>query len=244
MVKPALVQRAANKELDNYYETLGVAEDATQEDVKKAFHKLSFQFHPDKNPDSKEAEEKFKKINEAYQTLSDADKRQEYELKRKYGEHFSNASGFGFEGFDRGVDIDEILRSFGFGNRAHRNPFEEAFSQKRRSFDDDTIISFQIPFGKLREGHTSQFTAVRLISCTDCNGVGGKSRTKCGICNGTGAVTTIVRKGMMVVQQTAPCQQCKTRGEIIQDVCQKCNGSGQIEQSEVYEVTLGCKKVE
>ena len=230
--------------MDNYYETLGVAETASQDEIKKAFHKLAVQYHPDKNPDNKEAEEKFKKINEAYQTLSDTDKRQEYELKRQYGEHFSNTSEFGFEGFDRGVDIDEILKSFGFSGGRRRNPFEEAFSQKRRSFDDNTVISFQIPFGKLREGHTSQFTAIRLADCVDCGGIGGKSKTTCGVCSGTGYVTATVRKGMMIMQNTQPCQQCFTRGKIIEDICKKCNGSSQIEQSEVYEVSLSCKKVE
>lgn len=202
----------------DYYEVLGVSRDATDEEVKRAFRKLAFQYHPDRNREDG-AEEKFKEINEAYEVLSDANKRAAYD---RFGH--GGAEGFfgqGFEGFDFG-GFGDIFESFfsGLNTTARR-------AAPRRG--NDLRCKISISFEEAALGCEKEIEVTRTELCSTCRGTGSKPGSqpgRCPACNGTGQVRRVQRSLFGQFINTAVCGQCHGEGRIITDPCGECKGSG------------------
>ena len=228
----------------DYYEVLGVDKTASAEDIKKAYRKKAIQYHPDKNPGDKEAEEKFKEAAEAYEVLSDPQKRQRYDqfgMAGMQGQGGWTSGGMSMEdifshfgdifqgaGFDLG-DIGEMFMGGGSRSRGQR---------VRRGSDLRGRVSLTLE--EIAKGCEKKIKVRRLVECKDCHGTGsadGQTET-CPTCKGTGRVTRAQRGifGMMQVQSA--CDTCGGEGRIIKQKCPKCGGQGVVRDEEVITVTI------
>ena len=223
----------------DYYEALGLSKGASEEEIKKAFRQLAKKFHPDVNPGNARAEARFKELNEAYEVLSDSDKKARYDQFGHAGvdPNFSAGGGFGgFSGFG-GMDFDlgDLFCSiFGGGGNASRN--RNAPKKGERVRADATITFEEAAFGCEKE-----VNVMRVEMCTDCAGTGCKEGTtaeKCTNCDGRGTVTTQQRTPFGVMQSTAECPKCAGRGKIIHQPCEKCRGIGLVRRSKGIKVNI------
>ena len=224
----------------DYYEVLGVNKNATDEELKKAYRKLAKKYHPDANPDNKEeAEKKFKEVNEAYEILSDKQKRQMYDQfgfdgpqgfnGSQGGGYYSYGSGFsGFSDFGDFGDLGDIFSSF-FGGSSTRS---RSSNGVRRGAD--LKINIDITFEEAYLGVEKEISINRNEKCSTCNGSGAKKGTtaeKCSMCNGTGKIKQIATTpfGQMATQKI--CSQCNGTGKIIKEPCSDCKGKGIVKKS-------------
>ncbi len=216
----------------DYYEVLGVSKDATASELKKAYRKLAIKFHPDKNPDDAEAEEKFKELGEAYEALSDEDKRAAYD---RYGHAaFENGGGGsrgggGFGGFHDASDIFSQVFGGAFGGGGFEDIFGGGGRRRRdpsgRKPGSDLRYDLEITLEEAAEGVQKELEIEKLEACTSCNSSGSKSgtgRKTCSTCGGQGAVT---RQAGIFIQQTE-CPECHGAGQTISDPCPDCRGEG------------------
>jgi len=220
----------------DYYEVLGVDKNVTDDDLKKAYRKLAKKYHPDANLDNKEeAEKKFKEVNEAYEVLSDKQKRSMYDRfghsgPNGYSSDFSGFSGFeGFSGFggDGGFDVDlgDIFSSF-FGGGTSRAQRKNGPQRGR-----DIRVRVDISFQDAAFGTTKEITINREEQCNTCNGSGckpGSSPETCRACNGTGQVRTVQNTILGQMQTTRTCNTCAGTGKIVANPCQDCKGRGTV----------------
>ena len=215
----------------DYYEVLGVQKGASEEEIKKAYKKMARKYHPDLNPGDKDAEEKFKEVNEAYEVLSDAEKKARYDQFGFAGvDPNFGAGGGGYgggAGFDFG-DLGDIFGSFfggGFGGgQTRRNPNAP---QRGESIRMNLTISFE----EAAFGCEKELGLDRYESCETCHGSGaapGTSPETCPDCGGSGVVQTRRQTPMGVFASTAPCSRCGGRGKIIKEPCKDCRGSGMV----------------
>ena len=201
----------------DYYEVLGVPRDASLEDIKKAFRKLAFQYHPDRNHDTG-ASDRFKEINEAYEVLSDTDKRSVYDQYGHAGAE--NIFGRGFEGFDMGGFGDIFESFFGGTGRATRQT-------ARRG--DDLRYNIKISFEEAALGCEKEIEITRMEVCATCRGTRSKpgvQPVRCPSCNGTGQVRRMERVLFAQFVNQVVCSQCHGEGTIIKESCPDCRGSG------------------
>ena len=226
----------ANKR--DYYEALGVDRNATDDDLKKAFRKLAKKYHPDANPDNKEeAEKKFKEVNEAYEVLSDKQKRSMYDRfgfnapgnggpGDGGGFYSSYTSGFdGFSDFGDFGDLGDIFSSF-FGGGSSRS---RSTNRVRRGAD--LKVSISITFEEAFSGVQKEISINRNEKCSSCSGTGAKSGTKaerCSVCNGTGKIRQVVTTPFGQMQTAKTCDTCAGTGKVIKEPCPNCRGKGQI----------------
>ncbi len=219
----------------DYYEVLGVGKDATEADLKKAYRTLAKKYHPDMNPGDKEAEQKFKEVNEAYGVLSDPDKKSKYD---RFGHAaFDPASGgTGFEGFD----FSDIFSSFfggGFGGG-----FGSGSSQRNRPIaGEDVFTRIDISFEEAAFGCKKEVSFNHIEKCSDCNGSGaakGTSAETCNECHGSGQVSVRQNTAFGVFQTSRPCPACKGSGKIIKTPCKNCNSRGYIKIKKKLEVSI------
>ncbi|HMP90477.1 MAG TPA: molecular chaperone DnaJ [Kiritimatiellia bacterium] len=217
----------------DFYATLGVDRGASQDDIKKAYRKLAVQYHPDKNPGNKEAEEKFKVITEAYEILSDPDKRQRYDQFGSAAFGPGGGGGFGGGGFGGGIDLEEALRTFMGAMGGGGSIFDDFFGGGRRGSRDtamrgsDLRYDLEIEFEEAVFGSQHEMTLSLLDECTTCHGTGqetGSKRETCRRCQGAGNV--IMSSGFFQVRQTCP--SCNGTGEIISNPCRECRGEGRV----------------
>ena len=224
----------------DYYEVLGVNKSADATELKKAYRKLAMKYHPDKNPGDKEAEEKFKEINEAYEVLSDETKRRNYDQfghEGVNGQGFGGAGGFGGQGFGGFDDIfgdifgDMFGGGFGGGRQRRRGPERGADIRQR------VTISFEeAAFGK-----KIQVKINRSEECNECHGSGAKAGTSkktCPTCNGSGQVQSVQRTPFGNIASTRTCSTCNGEGEVIESPCTKCHGKGSIRKTKTIEVDI------
>ena len=197
---------------------------------------MAMKYHPDRNPDNKEAEEKFKEVNEAYEVLSDSEKKARYDQFGHAGVDPNYGGGGAGSPFGQDIDFGDIFSSFfgGFGGRRSANP-----NAPRRGTDIETTL--YISFEEAAKGckKTVQYQAVS--TCKDCNGTGaqkGTSPKPCTACGGRGQVTINQRTPFGVVQTSRPCDACKGRGKIIETPCRTCNGRGQVRRKKTVEVNV------
>lgn len=219
---------------------LGIQKGASDDEVKKAFRTQAKKYHPDLNPGNKEAEAKFKEVNEAYEVLSDKDKRTRYDqfgfagVDPNYGAG-SSAYGGG-NPFGQDIDIGDIFNSFfgGFGGRSPRNQ-----NAPRRG--SDTEVSVTITFEESAKGCKKEVSYQNVETCKDCGGSGAAADTQmktCPACGGSGQVTTQKRTPFGVVQTAQTCDRCRGKGKIIEKPCPKCSGTGRIRKNRTVTVTI------
>jgi len=230
----------------DYYEALGLSKGASEDEIKKAYRQLAKKFHPDINPGNKRAEDRFKEINEAYEILSDADKKSRYDQFGHAGvdptfaaggaDPFGGGFGGGFGG-SMDFDLGDILGSIfggGGGGSSGRNRNGPRKGERVRA--DVTITFEEAAFGCEKE-----VSVMRIESCDDCKGSGCKAGTtaeKCSDCNGSGMVTSQQRTPFGVMQSQSECPKCSGRGKIIHQPCEKCRGLGLVRRSKAIKVTI------
>ena len=227
----------------DYYEVLGVSKGASDEEIKKAYRKLAKKYHPDMNPGDKEAEAKFKEVNEAYSILSDEQKRARYDqfghagVDPNYG---GGGPGGGF-GFDMGdIDLGDIFGSFfggggfgGFGGGGARR----SGPQKGESLRANLTITFE----EAAFGCEKEINLNRTEECEQCHGSGcqpGTTAETCPDCRGTGVVRVQQRTGGFAFSSTAPCSRCRGTGKIIHTPCKACGGSGSVKKTKRVTVSI------
>ena len=211
----------------DYYEVLGVAKGASEDEIKKAYRQMAKKYHPDLNPGDKEAEARFKEVNEAYEVLSDSQKKARYD---QYGHagvdpNFGAGGyqGYGFDGMD--IDLGDIFSSFFGGGGARRsNP-----NAPRRG--SDVSASVVISFEEAARGCKKQVDVRLVDTCSDCRGSGaakGSAPKPCPACNGTGQERRQQRTPFGVIQTQSVCSRCRGKGKIIDKPCPTCSGTGQV----------------
>lgn len=211
----------------DYYKILGVSREASEEEIKRAFRHLARKWHPDVNPDNKEAEEKFKEINEAFEILKDSEKRQAYDQFGKAG-----LEGTGFRPGARGFpSFDELFRNFGFGDIF--DVFSGFGERERRAYGPDQgadlKYDFEITLEDAFRGIETEIDVPRFEQCSVCGGSGAKLGTspkKCQKCNGSGEIRMVRRNAFMQTINISPCDKCRGEGTIIEKPCTKCEGTG------------------
>ncbi|MEW6408037.1 MAG: molecular chaperone DnaJ [Patescibacteria group bacterium] len=231
----------------DYYEVLGVAHDAGQDEIKKAYRKLAHKYHPDKSGGD---EKKFKEINEAYQVLSDPQRRSQYD---QFGQTFSegaagfgDATGFGgfnYQDFQRGgfnfdfgdVDIGDIFSDFfGFGASSRKK-------RTRRTQGDDIEISLDIPFEEAYFGTERQVELYKRVKCDRCEGKGVEPGSKietCAQCGGSGRISKVSQTFFGAFQQVAACPQCRGEGKRPEYYCSKCGGDGRVREYKKIKIKI------
>ena len=223
----------------DYYEVLGVQKGASAEDIKKAYRKLAMKYHPDRNPDNKEAEEKFKEAAEAYEVLSDDDKRSRYDqfgfagVDPNYGAGQGGAYGGGFGGFGDFGDLGDIFGSF-FGGGSSR----ASANAPRRG--ENVGARLELTFEEAAFGCEKEVSSQRIENCAACSGTGsadGVTET-CSMCRGSGQVRTTQNFMGMAMQSTTTCPQCNGRGKIIKTPCNTCRGKGKVRKTNRVKVKV------
>ncbi len=228
----------------DYYEVLGVDKKASAEEIKKAYRKKAIQYHPDKNPGDKEAEEKFKEAAEAYEVLSDPQKRQRYD---QFG--FAGMSGAGgFSGGDFSMQdifsqFGDLFESWGMGGGSFSSFFGGGGSRggQRVRRGTDLRVKVRLTLEEINSGVEKKIKVKKLVECKHCQGTGsadGSSSETCPTCKGTGRVVRTQRGifGMMQVQEACPT--CHGEGKIIKNKCTHCNGDGVVRDEEIITIKI------
>ena len=229
----------------DYYEILGVERGAEADVIKKAYRKIALKFHPDRNPDNPEAEDKFKEAAEAYEVLSDADKRARYD---RFGHAAMGQGGGGFRG--DGMTMDDIFSQFGdiFGDSG--SPFETFFGgrgggggRRRQGGERGSNIRIKVALTleEIAEGVNKKIKVKKAINCTTCGGSGAKNasaKQQCSTCGGAGMVRQVRNTFLGTMQTTAACPNCNGTGEVITDKCNSCRGQGTEQASETIEFDI------
>ena len=232
------------EEKRDYYEVLGVAKTASEDELKKAYRVLAKKYHPDLNPGDAEAEKHFKEVNEAYEVLSDKEKRARYDqfghagVDPNYAAGAGAGGGFGgFGGFDMG-DLGDIFEGFfggGFSGSSRRaNP-----NAPRRGGDLRTNCT--ISFFEACKGVKREISVTRMEACSDCHGTGseaGHDAQTCPECNGAGQVRVTQRTPLGAMSTTRTCSRCGGKGRIVTNPCKKCSGSGRIRVTKKIEISI------
>lgn len=213
----------------DYYEVLGVARDTSEREIKKAYKRLAMKFHPDRNPGDKAAEASFKEIKEAYEILTDSDKKAAYDQFGHAGVD-PNRGGHGGGQGDFGDIFGDVFGDiFGGGRRGG--------GQRQAARGSDLRYNLELSLEEAVRGLTKELRIPTLAACDLCDGSGAKkgtSATTCGTCHGQGQVQ--MRQGFFAVQQACPT--CHGRGKIIKDPCSKCHGEGRVEKSKTLSVKI------
>ncbi|MBQ8773241.1 MAG: molecular chaperone DnaJ [Muribaculaceae bacterium] len=227
----------------DYYEVLGVEKTASADELKKAYRKLALKYHPDKNPGDKEAEEKFKEAAEAYEVLSDSDKRARYD---QFG-HSMGGQGFG-GGFGGGMSMDDIFAQFGdifggggFSSFGGFSGFGGGGARRRTPRGSDLRVKVRLNLQEIAEGVTKKLKIPHNVQCTHCSGTGaheGKAFSTCSTCNGRGVVEQVQQTFLGQMRSTSPCPTCHGEGKTITQKCEFCKGEGTIRQEEVVSFSI------
>ena len=226
----------------DYYEVLGVEKNANADEIKKAYRKAAIKYHPDKNPGDKEAEEKFKEAAEAYDVLSNEEKRARYD---KFGHAgmsgAGGAGGFG-GGFGGGFSMDDIFSQFGDIFGGHFGGFGGSRGGGRSvNRGSDIRVRIKLTLAEIAEGTTKKIKVNKDVVCDKCGGSGAKdssSYSTCTTCNGTGYVVTVQNTFFGRMQSQSPCPNCQGEGKIITAKCSHCHGEGCVRDSEVIEIKV------
>lgn len=227
----------------DYYEVLGVDKNASEDEIKKAYRKIAIKYHPDRNPDNKEAEEKFKEAAEAYDVLHDPQKRQQYD---QFGFDGPAGMGGGFGGFGGGgFSMDDIFSMFGdvFGGHSGFGGFGGfggggGRAQHRGS---DLRLKVRLSLQEVATGVTKKFKVRKDITCNHCHGSGaenGSQAETCPKCHGSGVVVKTVRTMIGMMQTQTECPECHGEGTVIKNKCHQCGGTGIVKAEEVVEIKI------
>ncbi|MDX9798502.1 MAG: molecular chaperone DnaJ [Bacteroidales bacterium] len=230
----------------DYYEVLGVSKTATEEELKKAYRKLALKFHPDRNPNDKDAEEKFKEAAEAYEVLSNKDKRAKYD---QFGHAGVEGQGFGYSG--AGMNMDDIFSMFGdiFGGRGGFGGFggfsgfgsDRSRAGTRVNKGSSLRIKIKLTLEDIEKGVEKKIKVNKFVTCKECQGSGakkGSETTTCSQCHGSGYITQVQRTILGNMQTQSVCHTCSGEGKVIKDKCTACHGEGIVKTEEVLTIDI------
>ena len=225
----------------DYYEVLGVSKSADATEIKKAYRKLALKYHPDKNPGDKEAEEKFKDAAEAYDVLSNEEKRHRYD---QFGH--AGVGGAGQGGFGGGMSMDDIFSQFGdifgsFGGFSGFGGFGGGRGSRRVNRGTNLRVKVKMSLQEIATGIEKKIKVKKYVACQHCNGTGardGKSYSTCSTCKGSGQVTRVQNTILGAMQTTSTCPTCEGEGKIINEKCTFCNGEGVLMSEEVISINI------
>ena len=225
----------------DYYEVLGVSKTATADELKKAYRKLALQYHPDRNPGNKEAEEKFKEAAEAYEVLSNPEKRQRYD---QFG--FAGMGGQGYSG--QGMSMDDIFSQFGdlFADFGLGSFFGGGFGGGSRSGrvvreqGSNIRVKVKLSLQEIEKGVKKKIKVNKYVTCDHCHGSGSENgeTATCPHCNGRGQVVKTVNSIFGQMQTASTCPNCGGTGKVIKNKCTRCNGEGIVKGEEVIEIDI------
>ena len=227
----------------DYYEVLGVDKKASEDEIKKAYRKIAIKYHPDRNPGSKEAEEKFKEAAEAYDVLHDPQKRQQYD---QFGFDAGKMGGFG-GGFSSDFSMDDIFSMFGdvFGGRGGFSGFGGFGGSQRQSTrqhrGSDLRLKVKLTLQEVATGATKKFKVRKDIACPHCHGTGAEGNSgsdTCPTCHGQGYVIRTSQSLFGMMQSQSVCPTCHGEGKIIKNKCTHCHGDGVVKGEEVVEINI------
>jgi molecular chaperone DnaJ len=226
----------------DFYEILDVPKSASADEIKKAYRKKAIQFHPDKNPGDKQAEEKFKEAAEAYEVLSDAEKRRRYDQYGHAG--VGGAAGGGFGGSS--MNMEDIFSHFGdifgghFGGFGGFGGGQRGGGQRVRR-GSDLRVKVRLTLSEIATGVEKKIKVKKYVACSHCSGTGaahGSSPVTCTTCNGQGRVTRVQQTILGQMQTAAECPTCNGDGKIVKDKCSHCNGEGIVREDEVITINI------
>lgn len=222
----------------DYYEVLEVTRETDEAAIKKSYRKIAMQFHPDRNPGDKSAEDKFKEAAEAYGILSDPDKRARYD---RYGHAAVDGNAGG--GFSGNMNMDDILRNF--GNIFEDSPFESFFGGARAEGNGQRGTSLRInvtlDLNEIAAGVSKKISVKKQLSCTTCGGSGAKdksSKKTCNTCGGSGYVRQVRNTFLGQMQTTTTCPQCHGSGQMITSHCVTCKGDGRVMGEDTFDIDI------
>lgn len=228
----------------DYYEVLGVSKTATPEEIKKAYRKKAIEYHPDKNPGNKEAEEKFKEAAEAYEVLSNPEKRSRYDQFGHAG--VGGAASGGFSG--GGMSMEDIFSQFGDIFGGHFGGFGfggfgggGGRTHKHVNRGTDLRVKVKLTLKEISTGVEKKIKVKKYVSCKACNGTGaenGTAYTTCSTCNGSGVVTRVQQTFLGAMQSTSTCPTCGGEGKTITKKCAACNGEGILKEDEIITINI------
>ena len=231
----------------DYYEVLGVGKNATPEELKKAYRKLALQYHPDRNPGDKEAEEKFKEAAEAYDVLSNPDKKARYD---QFGFAGMDGGAGGFQG--GGMSMDDIFSQFGsifgdfFGGGGHFSGFSgfggggQQRARRATMRGSNLRIKVKLTLEEIDKGCEKKIKVSKYVPCKTCGGTGARNNNyeTCPHCHGAGVVTEVRRTILGQMQTQTTCPHCGGEGRIIKDKCHDCNGEGIVRSEEIITINI------
>ncbi len=234
----------------NYYDILGVSKSADDKEIKKAYRKIAMKYHPDRNPDNKEAEAKFKEAAEAYETLRDADKKARYD-RLGHDTYTRSQQGGGGGGFRGGMTMEDIFSQFGdiFGDGGG-NPFESFFggggggNRRRRGTGErgaDARVKVKMTLEEIAKGVTKKIKLKKQVNCKTCSGSGAKDRnavSTCSTCRGSGYIRQVQNTFLGQMQTTKPCPTCGGTGQEITSKCNSCKGEGRNIGEDIIELQI------
>ena len=225
----------------DYYEILDVSKSATAEEIKKAYRKKAIQYHPDKNPGDEEAEDKFKEAAEAYEVLSDENKRARYDRYGHAGVGSSAAGGYG-----GGMSMDDIFSQFGDIFGGHFSGFGGfggfgSSRGKRTNRGSDLRVKVKLNLKEILNGVEKKIKVKKYVTCSPCKGNGsenGDSVSTCSTCNGSGVVTRVANTILGQMQTSSTCPSCNGEGKTISKKCSYCNGEGIVRDEEIISIRI------
>jgi molecular chaperone DnaJ len=226
----------------DFYEVLGVAKGASADEIKKAYRKVAMQYHPDRNPGDKAAEEKFKEAAEAYEVLSDADKRSQYD---RYGHAGLSGNGRGFSG--GGMNMDDIFSQFGdiFGDDLFGSFFGGrrggATGRSRGVRGSNLRVKIKLNFEEIARGVSKNIKVKKYVGCTTCSGTGAKDKGSiqtCSTCGGSGQVRRVSNTFLGQMQTVTTCPTCNGEGSIVTAKCPVCKGDGRVYGEETVSIDI------